>query len=43
MDYVIENALIVTEKSKENVKVLRLYADKITAYQKKEKEEKENA
>ena len=34
MDYILENALIVTEKSKDNKSVLKVYADRILALQK---------
>ena len=41
MDYILENALIVTEKSKDNKSVLKVYADRILALQ-KENEGKED-
>lgn len=45
MDYILENALVVTEKSKDNKDVLKVYADRILAIQKEneDKEEKKNA
>ena len=41
VDYILENALIVTEKSKDNKSVLKVYADRILALQ-KENEGKED-
>ncbi|SEI82095.1 hypothetical protein SAMN02910453_1406 [Lachnospiraceae bacterium A10] len=44
MDYILENALIVTEKSKDNTNILKVYADRIVlAKNENEKEEKKNA
>ena len=41
MDYILENALIITEKSKDNKSVLKVYADRILALQ-QENEGKED-
>ncbi len=45
LDYILENALIVTEKSKDNASVLKVYADRIFTIQKEKegKEDKKNA
>ncbi len=40
MDYTLENALIVTEKGKDNTNILKVYADRIIA-SKNENEKKE--
>lgn len=37
MDYILENALIVNEKSKDNTSILKVYADKIYATKDDEK------
>lgn len=44
MDYILENALVVTEKSKDSTNILKVYADRIiVAKNGKEKEGKKNA
>ncbi len=45
LDYILENALIVTEKSKDNSSFLKVYADRIFTIQKEKegKEDKKNA
>ena len=44
MDYILENALVVTEKSKDSTNILKVYADRIiVSKNEKEKEGKKNA